>query len=442
LQTTRLTGLSFSPDYFDDGVIYAGASRRLLRSDDHGESWQRIDLEKRGFGTQVVNKLDSMGVPVGWLRSSNSGSRPIYPTMLVQMPETGSSRAVIGTRFHGVLEYDHETGNATALWSGTDNIMNTLKMSPDVDQDGTLYASVRGEGVIRSDDGGKTWTRINEGLRFVDRWSSSEESTDFRRDVHLAISPGFGADKTLFAGSPAADGMYVSQDRGDSWRRLSIASAASPSLVLAVAVSPGFEVDKTLMVSIKGQGLYRSNDSGENFDAVGLSLIADNASIEWLEFSPDFVNDRTVVAASDEGLYLSQDGGASWEEAQRPVRYEDMRDVVKFDGQWQRQRGEQYSALTETLLREPGSSSKVNFVGDGVRWLGSTGPEFGQAEVFVDDQLVEVVSSRSEKPQHMQELFSTRGLGPGSHKLEIRVVDGLAEAEAGAVAIDAIDVIP
>jgi photosystem II stability/assembly factor-like uncharacterized protein len=440
LQTTRLTGISFSPDYFDDGVIYAGASRRLLRSDDNGQSWRRIDLEKRSFGTRVANKLGNLGIQADWLRSGDS--RPIYPTMLVQTPETGSSRALIGTRFHGVLEYDHGSGESTALWSGTDNIMNTFVSSPDVDQDNTLFASVRGEGVIRSDDGGESWVRTNEGLPFVNRWSNSEGATDFRRDVHLAISPGFGTDRTLFGGSPAADGLYVSRNRGDSWQRLSIASTASPALVLAIAVSPDFEQDQTLIASIKGQGLFRSTDGGDNFDLVGSGLVADNASIEWLDFSPDFGNDQTVVAASDETLYLSEDGGESWAAVPRPVRYEDMRNVVRFDGQRQRRRGEQYSALTETVLRQPGSSSTVNFVGDGVRWIGSTAPDFGRAEVRVDNEVVDVVSSKSDKQTHMQEIFSIRGLGPGPHKLEIRVVGAQADDEAEGVSIDAIDVIP
>ena len=188
--------------------------------------------------------------------------------------------------------------------------------------------------------------------------------------------------------------------------------------------------------------MYRSTVGGEYFELVGSGLVADNASIEWLEFSPDFGNDLTVVAASDETLYLSEDGGESWAPVPRPVRYEDMRNVVRFEGQRQRRRGEQYSALTDTVLRQPGGSSTVHFVGDGVRWIGSTAPNFGQAEVRVDNELVDVVSSKSEKQLHTQEIFSIRGLGPGSHKLEIRVVGEQADGEAEGVSIDAIDVIP
>lgn len=440
LQTTRLTGISFSPDYFADGVIYAGASRRLLRSKDFGESWQRIELEKPSLGTQVANRLGNLGVKADWLRSGSS--RPIYPTVIVQTPKRGSSYVLMGTRFHGVLEYNHEDGDSTALWSGTNKIMNTFVMSPNFDQDDTLFASVRGKGVIRSDDGGESWQEINTGLPFVNRWASSVGATDFRRDVHLAISPGFKSDSTLFGGSPAGDGLYISTDRGNAWQRLSIADTDSPELLLAIAISPEFEQDQTLIVSIKGQGLYRSTDGGENFEQVGPGLNADNASIEWLDFSPDFGDDRTVVAASDETLYLSEDGGESWVPVSRPVRYEDMRTVVRFDGKRERRRGEQYSALTETLLSEPGSSGTVSFVGDGVRWIGSTAPNFGQAEVRIDNELVDLVTSKSEQQQPMQEIFTIEGLGRGPHVLEIRVVGGQADNDGESVAIDAIDILP
>ena len=179
-----------------------------------------------------------------------------------------------------------------------------------------------------------------------------------------------------------------------------------------------------------------------HFELVGTQLIEENASIEYLQYSPDFVNDELIVAASDEKLFLSVSRGDTWTEVKRPVRYEDMRDVVKFEGGWEQKNGEQYSALTETVSTGQGRSVEMRFVGGGVRWLGSQGPAYGSARVFVDGELVETVSCRSDELKYMQELFSVQGLEYGPHTIEIRVNSEIEGSGAGNIGIDALDVLP
>ena len=229
--------------------------------------------------------------------------------------------------------------------------------------------------------------------------------------------------------------MYVSRDRGDSWARLQAEFGVSPAPVLAISVSPEFETDNSLIVSINGSGLYRSRDRGQLFELVGQQLVADNAAIEYLEYSPGYSNDLSIVAASDEELFLSVDQGDSWSEVTRPVRYEDMRDVVVFDGKWVQKNGEQYSAMTETTTSASGSSVRLRFVGNGIRLLGSRGPDYGSAQVLIDDEAREIISFESDEVRHMQDVFELRGLDPGPHTIEIRT-------RRGVIAIDAFDVLP
>ena len=443
LLTTRLTGLDFSPKYSEDGVIYAGAIRRLLKSTDRGQSWQRIGLQKPRFGRRILNKLNGWGVPVGWARSSGSASaRPIYPTHIVALPADRSGRVLFATRYHGVMTFVESTGSIESLWSGTDQIINSLVISPDFEQDHTLFSSVRGQGVSRSEDGGIRWNNINSGLVFTEDWADNPERGDFRRDVFIAVSPGFSTDNKIYAGSPAGDGLYASHDRGNSWVKVEVGIGTSPAPVLAIAVSPEFATDYSLMVSIKGQGLFRSDDHGLHFEAVGEQLIDENAAIELLEYSPDFANDQSIVAASDEKLFLSEDGGNSWSELQRPVRYEDMRNIINFDDGWEQKAGEQYSALTETATSKRGSSARMRFVGSGIRWLGSQGPDYGSAQVFIDGELVATVSCRSDALRHMQEIFIVRGLEIGPHTIEIRANSETAGLHHGTIGIDAFDILP
>jgi hypothetical protein len=214
------------------------------------------------------------------------------------------------------------------------------------------------------------------------------------------------------------------------------------SAILAIAISPDFREDNTLMLSIKGRGLSRSVDRGVHFDVVGEQLIAANASVELLDFSPGFSNDQLIVAASDEDLFVSKDHGDTWSRILRPVRYEDMRDVVLFDGDWDRQTGKQYSAMTETLTTSVGDSASLQFVGGGIRWLGSRGPDYGSAEVYVDGELVDTVRCHSSEREYMQELFISQELGFGVHTIEVRLVSEQAAGKTAIIGVDGFDVLP
>jgi len=438
LLTTRLTGMAFSPNFSEDGVIYAGAIRELLRSSDRGQSWQRINLNQPGFGRRVLNKLASWGIG----SRGGGNSSPIYPTHIVPLLQDEEVRILFGTRKHGIMTFVSSSATVESTWAGTDEVINSLAVSPGFENDLTLFSSIRGEGVFRSENAGTEWVVASQGLNFISDWARNPDRGDFRRDVYLSVSPGFSTDQTLFAGSPAADGLYISHDRGESWSRSMADFGASPAPVLAIAVSPEFESDDTLIVSINGGGLFRSRDRGQHFEMTGQQLVEANAAIEYLEYSPDYLHDQSVVAASDEKLYLSTDRGDTWTEVKRPVRYEDMREVVVFDGDWEERDGDQFSAMTETSTTNEGSSVSMRFIGGGIRLLGSQGPGYGSAQVLIDDELRDTVSFQAEEIRHMQVLFESRGLEHGPHKIEIRKQSEATDSPGGVIAIDAFDVLP
>ena len=210
------------------------------------------------------------------------------------------------------------SGNETALYRSTDRGDSwkqvasfgsgySVAFSPAFETDSTLFAfnCVCGnEGLYRSTDGGDTWRQVaNPGPSSVDS---------------LALSPSFETDSTLFAYTGAgtleeASGLYRSTDGGDSWRRV---FGPRPSGSGHLALSPAFETDSTLFADA-GVSVFRSTDGGDAWKEV----LENPAQITSLALSPAFETDYTLYAATHHALFRSTDGGDSWRQVNPGLSY-------------------------------------------------------------------------------------------------------------------------
>jgi hypothetical protein len=296
-------------------------------------------------------------------------------------------------------------------------------------------------GIFKSEDNGLTWQAANQGLEFIKFWDHSDGQRLHKKDTLLAVSPAYYQDQTLFAGSPSGDGLYKSIDGGDTWAILDLTESGKRFTIVGLAISPAYGNDATIIVSTKGYGLFRSEDAGHTFYKIGDALIRDNHSIEYIEFSPKYHVDQSIFAASDENLFRSSDGGESWVRIKRPVRYEDMREVVRYEGPWKRLAGEDFSAGTESTSNVANSCAYLEFIGTGVTWLGSNGKDRGIAAVYVDDEFKGDVDQFAATRENMANVFSVSGLDFGHHKILIRVSGKKNDqSEGSAISIDAFDV--
>jgi photosystem II stability/assembly factor-like uncharacterized protein len=164
--------------------------------------------------------------------------------------------------------------------------------------DHMIFAAVGGNGTTDgygiwcSADGGPTWSPSSYGL------------TDLGV-THLAISPDFARDGTLYALSER--GAFRSMDRGATWQSLAdrYASLLKDLTVTfnALAVSPNFANDHTLLLG-HSSGLWRSTDRGETWINV-----AGGPAATRLAYAP---NGSIVFAINYEGVHRSADGGLTW----------------------------------------------------------------------------------------------------------------------------------
>ncbi len=152
-----------------------------------------------------------------------------------------------------------------------------------------VYVSAS-HGVLKTRDGGSTWSTISEGLEY----------SDVRA---FAIDP--TAPSTIYAGT-FANAIYKSADGGQLWRPANIGMKEHVSVVNALAMYPP---NPQIIYAATTVGPYRSNNGGESWEETvhGMESVYTVA----IAFDPRF--SEVVYAGTSGGMYKSRDRGARWE---------------------------------------------------------------------------------------------------------------------------------
>ena len=454
LRQTRLTDISFSPNYSEDLTVFSAARGHLLKSKKDSPTWQRINTRPGGFASikrRVLKKLRGMGFPesitTGFL--SDAEKNILYPTVLAVSPNFAEDQTIFfGTRRNGLFSSD-KGGHRVKIIEPKFGLVNSLALSPDIERDGILFISARGKGIFRSTDSGKTWHSVHNEMNFVNAWSNGSDegipsSTDIGRlpyyDIKLTVSPAFKKDRTIFAA--CGEGLFKSIDAGDSWRRLSLPPQNKTDYILTTAVSPNYSENPTVLVSVKGKGLYKSSDGGGEFFRLGQDLIKANYLIYHIEFSPNYLSDNTIFAASEEELFRSSNGGETWQVIKRPVRYENHRDVIVYGENWKIIRDPEYSAGSASYGYAENSTVRFNFVGTGIRIIGAKSNLLNGCTIYLDGELTGTLNQYDVSDAKSISNYSIENLAYGPHHMMLVVQKSEQKnSKAGGIIIDAFDVL-
>jgi len=92
---------------------------------------------------------------------------------------------------------------------------------------------------------------------------------------------------------------------------------------------------------------------------------------------------------------------------------------LSFDGPWSTVANGTASGAHARTATHSGASVAVTFIGRGIAWVGSTGPAYGSAKVFVDGRLAATVSASAGAGTPRTLLWAASWIGVGEHTVQI-----------------------
>lgn len=225
------------------------------------------------------------------------------------------------------LAYSYDQGATWQRAEVEDGMVavTALAASPDFASNQTAIAATLGQGIVRTSDGGRTWTNASFGLESL--------------EINTLV---WQTDTAVLAATD--DGIYRSRDAGRAWRRVYtseesevVALAHRPDNEIVAALAnghllhsshdgtrwsyliqsqPGIQVLSlfitpagTLLLSTLEHGILRSEDAGTSWQVVYRQVVHTHAYAQ---------ETGTIYAGTERGVSVSTDDGLTWQELPSP----------------------------------------------------------------------------------------------------------------------------
>jgi ligand-binding sensor domain-containing protein len=274
-----------------DTIIWAATNYGLNRSNDEGNTWTSYGV-KQLIGKGGVSAIALMDSSTLWIAT-------VFDTVV-----QGDQSLIAG----GGLSYTKDQGKTWThipqpvdsrdeqdYFPTTTNVQNTTWDIAFVDS--TIWIASWGGGLRRSDDMGKTWQVV----------TTDGEIFDVKNKLnHVAFSL-LNENGNLWVGT--AEGISKSADNGKTWERFTHQNQEAPisgNFVVAVAYQEYnhtvWAATNTAVDTSERRGLSKTNNGGHTWEVSLQGVFVHNISFDGAR----------VYAASDDGIFFSDDEGATW----------------------------------------------------------------------------------------------------------------------------------
>jgi len=290
----------------------------IQRSDDGGETWAPVDNKFAYHGVPGTHQwYDGTAHPwefkrVWHLEPSLTDAETVY---------AGIEDAALFHSTDGGASWDElsglrEHGSGPRWQPGAGGMcLHTILIDPTNPE--RMFIAISAAGAFRTDDGGKSWKPINQGLRSQ---YIPDPTADVGHCVHrIALHP--SRPNTLFM-QKHWDVMRT-DDAGDSWREVSGNLPTDFGFVIDVHAH---EPETIYVVPIKSDSehypldgklrVYRSRSGGEEWEALTKGLPQENCFVNVLRdaMAVDSLDECGIYFGTTGGqVYASADAGDSWE---------------------------------------------------------------------------------------------------------------------------------
>jgi photosystem II stability/assembly factor-like uncharacterized protein len=290
----------------DPETVYVGTQDGPYRSTDRGKRWERLGFPDAGteiwsilFDPLDPRRMYAGGAPSVIYRSEDGGDH--WRRMRVDRPEW--VRAAFATR--------------------------VMRLAADTHHPGEMYAGLEVGGVVRSTDGGETWTDASAPLAALAEQPHlrsrivSDTDIEGMMDAHaLAVSG--AAPRTVFLA--VRMGLFRSTDGGTTWQDLEVGRFSPLTYARDVRVWPHdpdvlFACLSPAARSEDGS-LYRSGDRGATWKRFDHGVKATSTMMAMALHPRD---PAQVYCASRHGqVFGTRDGGRTWDEHPLPPGFRDV----------------------------------------------------------------------------------------------------------------------
>lgn len=234
----------------------------------------------------TASAADTHWTPTG---AQQPGSRD-HPVWSIAASPAHPATLLAATQGRGVLRSTDSGVTWTSVISALDNAW-VVRFDPQ--RPATAYAGTQAAGLYKSIDEGKTWTVENQGLTNLDV---------------RAIDSGGGL---VVVGT--AQGVFYSDDAATSWHDLGLDKQS----IAAVALLPKSDGVSIFAGVDNGNGaagyLYKDDGVATSWSIVKGSFPGDAVVAALATGSaPSGGTDPPVIAGTSEGLFRSDDRGATW----------------------------------------------------------------------------------------------------------------------------------
>jgi photosystem II stability/assembly factor-like uncharacterized protein len=285
----------------DPNVIYVGTGEADMRSDisygagmyksvDAGNTWSYIGLSDTRQIGRVL--IDPKNPDLVLVAALGHGFGPNAERGVYRTADGGKSwtRVLFKDENTGAIDLAYDPDNSKTVYASLWNVRRPPY---------NAYAPITGPGggLYKSTDGGATWKEIvGHGLPTValGRIGVDVVAGQHGKRVYALIDAG------------KASGLYRSDDSGDEWTLVSTEPRILSRGWYFGEVRSDPKNPDTVYVS--NVSVYRSTDGGKNFKAIRGAPGGDDYHSLWID--PE--NPRRMISGVDQGTIITLNGGQTW----------------------------------------------------------------------------------------------------------------------------------